>query len=82
MISIFLLLLSNSMCIMSDKFETTQMAKKIITVDMKKVNEKMLRLLSELQSKGYTKDGYLVYDESDKEDVYNIYSKYGVVFLE
>ena len=58
------------------------MAKKIITVDMKKVNEKMLRLLSELQSKGYTKDGYLVYDESDKEDVYNIYSKYGVVFLE
>lgn len=58
------------------------MIKKIISIDMKKVNENMLRLLSELESKGYTKDGYLVYEESDKREISSIYSKYGYTFLE
>ena len=58
------------------------MAKKIISVNMKKVNENMLRLLSELESKGYVKDGYLEYEDSDKGEISSIYSKYGFVFLE
>jgi hypothetical protein len=58
------------------------MIKKIISVDMKKVNKNMLRLLSELESKGYIKGGYLEYEASDKGEISDIYSKYGYVFLE
>lgn len=42
----------------------------------------MLSLLSELEYKGYLKDGYLKYEDSDIEEISKIYSKYGCVFIE
>lgn len=58
------------------------MTKKIISVDMTKVDENMLSFLSELESKGYVKDGYLEYEDSDKGEILNIFSKYGFEFTE
>lgn len=58
------------------------MKKLIISIDKDKVNESMLKLLSELEYKGYAKDGYLVYEESEKDVISAIFRKYGYSFCE
>lgn len=35
----------------------------------------MLRFISELESKGYVKDGYLEYEDSDKGETLSVYSE-------
>jgi len=58
------------------------MIKKAIAVDVNKVDENMLSLVSEFESMGYAKDGYLNYEESDRVLLSDLYRKYGYVFLD
>ncbi len=59
------------------------MNKKTISADLNKVDEKVIGLLKELQERGFvTNDGFLFYDDSDKESIAGIFSKYGKSFLE
>lgn len=51
------------------------MTKKNILDDMKKVDDNILRFVSELESKGYVKDGYLEYEDSDKGETLSVYSE-------
>lgn len=57
--------------------------KKVICVDLNNVDEQVIGLLKELQERGFaTNDGILFYDNSDKEIIARIFSKYGKLFLE
>ena len=66
----------------SVKHRVLLVSQKIISVDMTKVDENMLSFLSELESKGYEKNGYLEYEDSDKGEILSIFSKYGFEFTE
>ena len=57
------------------------MNKRAIVIDLNKVDENMLNLIKELEQKGYFhKDGYLYYEDFEKEVIEGLFSKYGLVF--
>lgn len=59
------------------------MYKKELCIDSTKIDQQIIGLLKELQEKGFIhNDGYLYYEEYDKEELSAIFSKYGKLFLE
>ena len=59
------------------------MEKRAICINERDIDENILNLLNELETKGYAhNDGYLYYEDSDKAIIAEIFSKYGKLFLE
>ena len=59
------------------------MEKRAIVINENAVDESILNLLDELVQKGYAhSDGYLYYEDSDKEVISAIFAKPGKAFLE
>lgn len=56
------------------------MTKQRIILNEKKVNSKMCEMHSEFESKGYIENGFLCYEESDKKEIFTIFSTYGFSF--
>lgn len=59
------------------------MKKRALIINEKAIDDNLLSLLNELQQMGYARsDGFLYYEDSDKEAISTIFAKYGKTFLE